>query len=98
MLKNKKVLPDANDFKNIETLKNKYVTNWNELPKQLQDFILSCDRYYMINVQEILLYKDNKIVSSIGTTRYYSETEVASIGAGDLFQWNSKEGFTVNNL
>ena len=97
-MKTKKTLPNANDFNNILTLKNKYVTNWNVLPKQLQEFILECDKYYMMNVQEILLYKDNKVVASMGTSRYYSDTEINSIGAGELFQWNNQDGFTLNNL
>ena len=94
----RKQYPNVSDFKDVNTLKNKYATNWDELPEQIQNFILSCDSYYMMNVQEIVLYKDGKIVASIGTSRYYSDTEITSIGAGELFQWVKYEGWKVNNL
>lgn len=88
-------LPDATDFKNINTLKNNYIINWNSIPEQLQKFILQCDHYWM-NLQYITLYsKDNKAVASIGISRWYSDIEVNSIGAGNLFQWNLQEGFTI---
>ena len=96
--RNRKQYPNADDFKNITTLRDKYVINWEYIPQQLQEFILQCDSYYMMNTQEIVLYKDKKIVASIGTSRYYSDTEINSIGAGELFQWNIRDGFTLNNL
>jgi hypothetical protein len=94
---NELILPDARDFNKIETLKNKYITNWNELPEQLQEFILSCDKYW-IDFQEVLLYKENKVIASIGISKWYSDIEVNSIGAFELFQWNKNDGFTLNNL
>lgn len=94
----KNTLPDARDFNTIETLRDKYITNWNSIPKQLQDFILTCDKYFMYNTQSITLYHGRTIVAEMGVTRWHSDTEVNSIGAGDLFQWNTREGFTSNNL
>lgn len=91
-------LPNANDFNTIETLKDKYITNWNSIPNQLQSFILSCDEYFMYNTQSITLYHERTIVAEMGVTRWRSNVEVNSIGAGDLFQWNTKDGFTSNNL
>lgn len=90
-------LPDANDFNNINTLKDKYVTNWNELPEELQNYILSCDKYW-VNLQSVELYQDNKIVASMGVSRWEYTIEINSIGAGELFQWNTSEGYTANNL
>lgn len=90
-------LIDAMDFNNIETLKNKYITNWNVLPEELQIFILSCDKYW-VNLQSVELYKNNKIVASIGVSRWEDTIEINSIGASELFQWNTQDGFTVNNL
>lgn len=97
----KQTMPDANDFNNIETLKTVYITNWNELPQEIQNYILLCDKYW-INLQSIELYKDNKIVASIGISGHRkNDIEINSIGAGDkgnLFQWNTTDGYTLNNL
>ena len=90
-------LPDAVDFNNITTLRDKYIVNWTQIPESLQSFILNCDKYW-IRLQEVLLYKDNKIIASIGIDRWYNDITIGSMGAGDLFQWNLQDGFTVNNL
>ena len=91
-------MPDANDFNNIETLKTVYITNWNELPEELQNYILSCDKYW-IDLQSINLYKDNKIVASIGISGHHKhDIEINSIGVGELFQWNNTNGYILNNL
>jgi hypothetical protein len=91
-------MPDANDFNNIETLKTIYLTNWNELPEEIQNYILSCDKYW-IDLQSINLYKDNRIVASMRISGHHKhDIEVNSIGAGELFQWSNKDGYTLNNL
>lgn len=91
-------MPDAKDFNNIETLKTVYITNWNELPEELQNYILSCDKYW-IDLQWINLYKDNRIVASIGISGHHKhDIEINSIGSRELFQWNSTDGYTLNNL
>lgn len=90
---------DAKDFNNMNTLKDKYITNWNELPQQLQEFILSCDKYFIYNTQELILYKrERQAVASMGISAWYSDVKIESAGAGELFQWNIKHGFTTNNL
>lgn len=91
------VLPDAGDFNKIETLRDKYITNWDSIPEQLQKFIMSCNSYW-ISLQEVILYQDRQAVASLGVSRWYSDVEVISAGAYDLFQWNNQEGFTKNNL
>jgi hypothetical protein len=94
----KQTMPDANDFNNIETLKTVYITNWNELPEEIQNYILSCDKYW-IDLQEIILYHNNKAVASIGISGHHKHNiEVNSIGVGELFQWNTTDGYTLNNL
>ena len=94
----KQICPNANDFNNIETLKTVYITNWNELPQEIQEYVLSCDKYW-INLQEVLIYKDNKIVVTIGISGHHKhDIEINSIGAGELFQWNLYKGYTLNNL
>jgi len=93
--------PDANDFNNIETLKTVYITNWKELPQEIQQYILSCDKYW-IGLQWIDLYKDNKRIASIGISGHHKhDIEINSIGAGnngELFHWNLYKGFIINNL
>lgn len=92
-------LINAKDFNNIETLKDKYVTNWSEVPGELQEFVLSCDSYNIINPQECLLYKNNKCVASLEINIYKNtNVKIESAGAGELFQWSLIKGFTVNNL
>lgn len=91
------VLPDANDFNNIETLKDKYITNWDSIPEELQNFILDCEKYW-IDLQWINLYKDNKIVASMSISRWGIDITVNSIGAGELFQWEASKGYTINNM
>lgn len=97
----KQTCPDANDFNNIETLKTVYITNWNELPQEIQNYILSCNRYW-IDLQEIILYHDSQAVASIGISGHHKhDIEINSIGAGEkggLFQWNTTDGYTFNNL
>ncbi|MDM0660087.1 hypothetical protein QTH47_13260 [Clostridium perfringens] len=83
---------NVKNFNNIETLKNKYVANWSELPKEIQDFIMSCDSYY-ICLQECLLYKNNKIVATMGIHKDDYEIEIDSFGAGELMQWSIENGF-----
>lgn len=83
---------NVKNFNNIETLKNKYVSNWYELPKEIQDFIISCDSYY-ICLQECLLYKNNKIVATMGIHKDDYEIEIDSFGAGELMQWSIENGF-----
>lgn len=83
---------NVKNFNNIETLKNKYVSNWSELPKEIQDFIMSCDSYY-ICLQECLLYKNNKIVATMGIHKDDYEIEIDSFGAGELMQWSIENGF-----
>lgn len=83
---------NVKNFNNIETLKNKYVSNWCELPKEIQDFIMSCDSYY-ICLQECLLYKNNKIVATMGIHKDDYEIEIDSFGAGKLMQWSVENGF-----
>lgn len=91
-------MPDAEDFNDIQTLKTVYITNWSELPEELQNYILSCDKYW-IDLQSINLYKDNRIVTSIGISGHHKhDIEINSIGAGELFQWNTTDGYTLNNL
>lgn len=94
---NEDKMPDANDFNTIETLRDKYITNWTSIPEELQNFILTCDKYW-ICLQSVELYKDNKIVASIDCSRWEDTIEVNSIGAGELFQWELYRGFTLNNL
>lgn len=83
---------NVKNFNNIETLKNKYVSNWCKLPKEIQDFIMSCDSYY-ICLQECLLYKNNKIVATMGIHKDDYEIEIDSFGAGELMQWSIENGF-----
>lgn len=90
-------LINAMDFNDITTLKTNYITNWNVLPQELQGYILSCDRYW-IDSQWINLYKENKIVAVIGISKWYRDVEITSFGAGELFQWDTKDGYTLNNL
>lgn len=92
-------LINVKDFNNIETLKDNYVTNWSELPVELQEFILTCDSYNIINLQECLLYKNNECVASLGINVVeFKNIEIESAGAGELFQWSLAKGFTANNL
>lgn len=94
---NKNNIIDCKDFKNIETLRDNYITNWISIPEEIQEFILSCDNYD-IRLQEVLLYKNNQILASIGAYIHRKEIEVTSIGAGELFQWAFYNGYTLNNL
>lgn len=80
------------NFNNIETLKTKYISNWDQLPGEIQDFIMSCDNYY-ICLQECLLYKNNKIIATMGIHKDDYEIEVDSFGAGELMQWGVENGF-----
>jgi len=52
----------------------------------------------MPNTQCVLLYKGRQVVADMGVSRWYSDVEVNSIGAGELFQWNTQKGFAENNL
>jgi copper chaperone CopZ len=92
-----KELVNAQDFNTIETLRDKYIINWSSIPSEIQEFILSCDRYW-IDTQEVLLYQDRKAVASMGISKSGIDVEVNSIGAGDLFQWELYKGFTLNNF
>ncbi len=90
---------DANDFNNIKSLKNKYIVNWNELPLELQNFILSCDKWDVIS-GSLLLYKGRKAVSEGGIFIHVYEGTftLQTMGSKDLFQWEQYKGFTENNL
>lgn len=94
-------LINCNDFNDITTIKNVYCINWDQLPEELQNFILSCDRYWIYGSQELVLYKDNKGVASLQINvgiENSRDIQIISAGGAELFQWSLYKGFTANNL
>lgn len=74
------------NFNNMYHLKE-MVSNWEELPEYIKDFIESSTSFYMFDY-ELIIYMGRKAVASAS---FYNKNKnkivIDSIGAGQLFQW-----------
>lgn len=75
------------DYNDMNVLKERFIGNFEQLPAEIQNFIMGCD-WFNFDGNSLLLYKGRKAVAEGCFYVENGKIYLDSIGAGEVFQWS----------